>query len=395
MTAAAPQSSLANSPTISIMAYCTSSILMTVTNKMVLSQFDFNMNFLLLAIQAAAAVIMLWVFKRCGLITYRRLDPTEAKKWFPISLGLVAMIYTGSKSLQFLSISVYTIFKNLTIILIAYGEVIWFGSKVTPMMLLSFAVMVLSSVIAGWSDVRLHTLASSTSALSLELSSYNPGYLWMAANCLSSAAYVLYMRKRIKHFNFKDYDTVYYNNLLSFPVMLALSMCLEGWRSGELQRTFAPDVRSSLVTAIVLSGISSFLISYGSAWCVRCTSSTTYSMVGALNKLPVAASGILFFGEPATTGNVSGIFFGLIAGLLYSYSKTDQAQKNLALANGSSLSSKADSVGLLAAASGGGDGSVSVDDGAGGLEMSSSAVGSGFGKKATALPLYQNTKIAD
>lgn len=148
------------------------------------------------------------------------------------------------------------------------------------------------------------------------------------------------------------------------------------------------------MVAIVLSGISSFLISYGSAWCVRCTSSTTYSMVGALNKLPVAASGILFFGEPATTGNVSGIFFGLIAGLLYSYSKTEQAQQNLALANGSSLSSKADSVGLLATASGGGDGSVSVDGRFGGLEMSSPAVGSGLGK-ANALPLYQNTKIAD
>ncbi|KAF9148361.1 GDP-mannose transporter into the lumen of the Golgi [Linnemannia schmuckeri] len=395
MTATAPQGSLANSAAISIMAYCSSSILMTVTNKMVLSQFDFNMNFLLLAIQAAAAVIMLWVFKRFGLITYRRLDPTEAKKWFPISLGLVAMIYTGSKSLQFLSISVYTIFKNLTIILIAYGEVLWFGSKVTPMMLLSFAVMVLSSVIAGWSDIHLHSLASSTSALSLELSPYNPGYLWMATNCLSSAAYVLYMRKRIKHFNFKDYDTVYYNNLLSFPVMLALSMCLEGWGNGGLQRTFAPDVRSSLTVAIILSGISSFLISYGSAWCVRCTSSTTYSMVGALNKLPVAASGILFFGEPATTGNVSGIFFGLIAGLLYSYSKSDQAQRNLALANGSSLPSKSDSVELLAAAAGGDDGSLSVDSNSGGLEMSSLSVGSGLGKKATALPLYQNTKIAD
>lgn len=36
----------------------------------------------------------------------------------------------------------YTIFKNLTIILIAYGEVIWFGSKVTPVMLLSFFFMV-------------------------------------------------------------------------------------------------------------------------------------------------------------------------------------------------------------------------------------------------------------
>lgn len=117
-------------------------------------------------------------------------------------------------------------------------------------------------------------------------------------------------------------------------------------------------------------------------------------MVGALNKLPVAASGILFFGEPATTGNVSGIFLGLIAGLLYSYSKTDQAQKNLALANGSSLSSKSDNMGLFAAANGG-DGSVNAG-GAGLLEMTSPSMDSGgLGKKATALPLYQNTKIAD
>jgi GDP-mannose transporter len=61
-------------------------------------------------------------------------------------------------------------------------------------------------------------------------------------------------------------------------------------------------------------------------------------MVGALNKLPVAASGILFLGDPATAGNIFGILFGFIAGLIYSYSKTSQAQANLALANGSTLS---------------------------------------------------------
>lgn len=61
-------------------------------------------------------------------------------------------------------------------------------------------------------------------------------------------------------------------------------------------------------------------------------------MVGSLNKLPVAASGILFLGDPATVGNVLGIFLGFIAGILYSYSKSDLAKKNLTLANNSSLS---------------------------------------------------------
>ncbi|KAF9280864.1 GDP-mannose transporter into the lumen of the Golgi [Mortierella alpina] len=375
---AVSEGSIANSAAVSILAYCSSSILMTVTNKMVLSRFNFNMNFLLLTIQALTAVVMLWVFKKFGLISYRRLDTSEAKKWFPISLGLVAMIYTGSKSLQFLSIPVYTIFKNLTIILIAYGEVLWFGSKVTPMMLLSFAFMVLSSIIAGWSDISSFVPKDSS-----DLIQFNPGYAWMALNCLSSAGYVLYMRKRIKYFNFKDYDTVYYNNLLSLPVMLALSICLEGWGSGEIEKTFHPEVRSSLMIAIILSGVSSFLISYGSAWCVRCTSSTTYSMVGALNKLPVAASGILFFGDPATFGNVFGIFFGFVAGLLYSYSKTEQAQRNLALANGSSLSTRPD---MVSAASNANSDIMSVSTPA------------APALKATALPLYKSNpdgKVAD
>lgn len=65
-----------------------------------------------------------------------------AKKWYPIVVFLVAMIYTGSKALQYLPIPVYTIFKNLTIILIAYGEVIWFGGSVTSMMMVSFSLMV-------------------------------------------------------------------------------------------------------------------------------------------------------------------------------------------------------------------------------------------------------------
>jgi GDP-mannose transporter len=89
--------SLANSAPLSILAYCASSILMTVTNKMVFSHFDFNMNFLLLSVQAMVAMVLLWVFKNAGLISYRSINRDEAKEWFPISLALVVMIYTGSK----------------------------------------------------------------------------------------------------------------------------------------------------------------------------------------------------------------------------------------------------------------------------------------------------------
>lgn len=120
------------------------------------------------------------------------------------------MIYTGSKALQFLSIPVYTIFKNLTIILIAYGEVLWFGGSVSGMTLFAFGLMVLSSLIAAWADIQ-HAISGYDGAAGSEASdkiaTLNAGYIWMLFNCFCSAAYVLGMRKRIKLTNFKDFDS--------------------------------------------------------------------------------------------------------------------------------------------------------------------------------------------
>ena len=114
------------------------------------------------------------------------------------------MIYTSTKSLQYLSVPVYTIFKNLTIIVIAYGEVLWFGGSVTPLALLSFGLMVLSSVVAAWSDTRS---AAQTAEAAAALATLNAGYAWMGMNVFCTASYILSMRKVIKSMNFKDWDS--------------------------------------------------------------------------------------------------------------------------------------------------------------------------------------------
>jgi len=97
----------------------------------------------------------------------------------------------------------------LTIILIAYGEVLWFGGSVTGMALFSFGLMVLSSLVAAWADIRhaVESYGHSSSDTAAKISTLNSGYLWMLMNCLSSASYVLGMRKRIKLTQFKDFDS--------------------------------------------------------------------------------------------------------------------------------------------------------------------------------------------
>jgi GDP-mannose transporter len=119
------------------------------------------------------------------------------------------MIYTSTKALQYLSVPVYTIFKNLTIIAIAYGEVLWFGGSVTSTALASFSLMVLSSVVAAWADIKSAISGdySATTGDADALATLNAGYFWMAMNVLCSASYVLGMRKVIHKMNFKDWDS--------------------------------------------------------------------------------------------------------------------------------------------------------------------------------------------
>jgi GDP-mannose transporter len=119
------------------------------------------------------------------------------------------MLYTGNMSLRYLTVPVYTIFKNLTIIVIAYGEVLWFNGRVTSLALVSFGLMVMSSVVAALADIQSamkgsdHTGSSSTAMLAL-----NAGYMWMALNVICTAARLLLMKKIIKQTN--DWDCMFF-----------------------------------------------------------------------------------------------------------------------------------------------------------------------------------------
>lgn len=307
-------SHIVNSGPISILSYCGSSILMTVTNKFVVNIKNFNMNFVMLFVQSAVCIITLIILKGIGYAKFRPVNKMDVKNWFPISIFLVLMIYTSSKALQYLAVPIYTIFKNLTIILIAYGEVLFFGGTVTSMELSSFLLMVLSSVVATWGDQQASSDLSGSNDL---LYVFNVGYFWMFVNCIASALFVLVMRKRIKLTNFKDFDTMFYNNFLALPILLLASFISEDWSSENL----AVNLSQGSLIAMVISGLASVGISYCSGWCVRVTSSTTYSMVGALNKLPIALSGLIFFDAPRNFLSIFSIFLGFLSGIVYAVAK--------------------------------------------------------------------------
>lgn len=51
------------------------------------------------------------------------------------------------------------------------------------------------------------------------------------------------MRKRIKVTGFKDWDSMFYNNLLSIPVLFVCSVLLEDWGMPSLLRNlYVPSI---------------------------------------------------------------------------------------------------------------------------------------------------------
>jgi GDP-mannose transporter len=51
------------------------------------------------------------------------------------------------------------------------------------------------------------------------------------------------------------------------------------------------------------------------------------SMVGALNKLPIAIAGMVLFDDPVTFGGVLGVLLAFAAGILYTIAKEQQKKQ--------------------------------------------------------------------
>lgn len=111
------------------------------------------------------------------------------------------MVFTGTKALQLVSIPIYTILKKGVIIMVAVGETIWFNGSINALAVVSFMLVIASSVIFAWPDIQREILHHGDVVLVS-----NAGYFWMFMNCVCTSAYALAMRKQTSQGSYKTYD---------------------------------------------------------------------------------------------------------------------------------------------------------------------------------------------
>lgn len=196
----------------SCVVYSVMSNVMVLTNRYLLGKkyYGFDEKFFVVAVQAAVAVLVLELAKMQKLISYDPYDAKIARKWAPVTFFFVAMLYTGMQATAGLPIHIVTVFKNVTNIIIVFGEWRFFGERVGGLVLVSLGVMLMGAVMSSYSDVGGKATPSTLS-----------GYFWMFLNCAATAGYVLYMRYATSRSSLKisKFGMAFYNNLISLPLL--------------------------------------------------------------------------------------------------------------------------------------------------------------------------------
>lgn len=254
-----------------------------------------------------SSLVLLLTLRLLRIVHFGWISLEKAGAWFHVVVLLVGMVFTASKGLHYLHVANFTVCKNLMIVFLTFADVFIFAGRVNETMVEGLILIILGSILGGYSDLQFNLR----------------GYYWLLANCLCSGVYLIEMRRMIKKVQFLEFDTVFYNNVLSLPILAVLSACFDEWKLFvKVYWLGDPTVaeRSRFLCGLGLSCLAGFAISYSSAWCLRVLSTTTYSVAGALNKLPVSVSGLLFFRKERNfgAGNIASILLAFVGGCFYS-----------------------------------------------------------------------------
>ena len=216
------------------------------------------------------------------------------------------MLFTGMASLQYNSVPMVTVFKNVTNVITTAGDFYFFGQVPEMLVLVAFGVMLGGAIAAAWNDINF----------SVE------GLFWMVANCFSTSGYVLYLKFATKNVKLSKFGMVFYNNVLCTLFLLPAAISM-GQVTSFLQTPaiHTPDYFFKNVWA----GFVGFFLNFASLTCVAATGPTTYAIIGSLNKVPVTFLGYFLFDSVITPETWFFIGVSMMGGFLYSFAKIESA----------------------------------------------------------------------
>jgi len=281
--------------------------MMTITNKEILGSLNHIGYFPhptgLVFFQNFVSFMFLRIAHLTGVLSVQSIQIDRLRQWVPLNLLFISMLTSGSYGLSLLTVPMVTIFKNIQTAGTAFGDWYFFGKLLSVGTISSLFIMITGAIIAGFNDLEFHLY----------------GYIWVVFNCLCGASYILTTKLVMDSHKMEKIDNINYNCTISLPFLLILVTV-----NGELARILnwitTANITPYFIILIASNAIFSFGISFTSFWVIQTTSPTTFSILGAVNKIPLTIFSIWWFQNVFSPIGGNAVAGSLIGGIVYAIS---------------------------------------------------------------------------
>ena len=273
---------------------------MLIVNKGVMLVLPFTN--LALALQAAASVGILHLARSQGHCDFDDFNMVKGKKWTTVMLAWLFPMICNMQALKYTNVETVIIFRMLSIVAIACGDVYWFNKTFSQRAQISMGVLVLGGLVYALNDSFFDPL----------------GYIWSFAYFFATVLNALYIKWVFNTVpQMGNWEKTYYNNLMGIPVLLFQALVTESI-PGFFSTLLNMDLPSLIM--VIVSCIMGFGISLAGTMCRDLVSATSFNVAGNVNKfLTVLLSMVMFNSYPGAVA-VLGLLMALGGGASYAFS---------------------------------------------------------------------------
>lgn len=301
----------------SALFYGTSSFLIMMINKTVLTVYGFP-SFQVLGLgQMVASIIVLLLGKMTGLIKFPRLTAKTFTQLGPIPFFFLGNLISGLGGTKELSLPMVVVLRRFTSVITMAGEFLVLSIVPSWGIQISVYIMMAGAIVAALNDLAFNFL----------------GYTLILINDLCTAGNNVFTKRVLNRKadaknpseELGKYGLIFYNNLfMILPVFAMVSF------NGELDTAmnFEGFSNVNFCFQFFLSMIFGFVLLFSQMMCVQHNSPLTTNIVGCLKNVVVTYCGMIFGGDYVfSILNFLGLNLSVVGSLLYTYVTFRTGQK--------------------------------------------------------------------
>ncbi|KAG8595975.1 hypothetical protein GDO81_001693 [Engystomops pustulosus] len=263
---------------LSALFYGVSSFLIILVNKTVLTSYRFPSSTFLGVGQMGFTILILYIGKVKGIITFPDFDREIPRRIFPLPLLYIGNHLTGLSGTQKLSLPMFTVLRKFSILFTLILEMVILKKRYSLSVALSILAIVIGAFVAA----------------SFDLSFNLEGYIIVLLNDAFTAAYGVYTKEKINPKELGKYGVLFYN--AAFMILPTLILTI--W-TGEFKEAvyFKQWTNVYFAFQFLLACMMGFILLYSIVLCSFYNSALTTTVVGALKNVSIAYIGIFIGGD--------------------------------------------------------------------------------------------------